>query len=99
MIAALDGGRSALAAQAATSTIPILFLLGADPVKFGFVGAGNMTGLAAVSSELIGKRVDLLCEIASWAVTGGYVTDPRAQDFEEPTRSILTAVCSLGGKQ
>jgi putative ABC transport system substrate-binding protein len=53
MIAALDGGPSLLAAQAATSTIPILFLLGADPVKFGFAGAGNMTGLAAASSELM----------------------------------------------
>jgi putative tryptophan/tyrosine transport system substrate-binding protein len=96
MIAALDGGPSALAAQAATSTIPILFLLGADPVKFGFAGAGNMTGLAAASSELMGKRVDLLCEIAPWAVTVGYITDPRAQDFEEPTRSMLTAVRTLG---
>jgi putative tryptophan/tyrosine transport system substrate-binding protein len=96
MIAALDGGPSALAAQAATSTIPILFLLGADPVKFGFAGAGNMTGLAAVSGELMSKRVDLLCEIAPWAVTVGYITDPRAQDFEEPTRSMLTAVRALG---
>jgi putative ABC transport system substrate-binding protein len=96
MIAALDGGPSALAAQAATSTIPILFLLGADPVKFGFAGAGNMTGMAAVSSELMGKRIDLLCEIAPWAETVGYITDPRAQDFEEPKRSMLTAVRALG---
>jgi putative tryptophan/tyrosine transport system substrate-binding protein len=96
MITALDGGPSALAAQAATSTIPILFLLGADPAKFGFAGAGNMTGLAAVSSELMAKRVDLLCEIASRVVTVGYITDPRAQDFEEPTRSMLTAVRALG---
>ena len=43
MIVALDGGPSALAAQSATSTIPILFLLGANPVKFGFVAGGNMT--------------------------------------------------------
>jgi putative tryptophan/tyrosine transport system substrate-binding protein len=96
MIAALDGGPSALAAQAATSTIPILFLLGADPVKFGFAGAGNMTGLAAVSSELMGKRVDLLCEMAPLAETVGYITDPRAQNFEEPMRSVLTAVRAVG---
>ena len=60
VIVALDGGPSALAAQAATSTIPILFLLGADPAKFVLVAAGNMTGLTAVSSELMGKRLDLL---------------------------------------
>jgi putative tryptophan/tyrosine transport system substrate-binding protein len=62
LIVALDGGPSALAAQAATTTIPILFLLGADPAKFGFAAGGNMTGLTAVSSELMGKRVDLLRE-------------------------------------
>jgi putative ABC transport system substrate-binding protein len=96
VIVALDGGPSALAAQAATSTIPILFLLGADPAKFGFVADGNMTGLTAVSSELMGKRVDLLREMAPSATTVGYISDPRAQDFEEATRSMLTAVRALG---
>jgi putative ABC transport system substrate-binding protein len=96
VIVALDGGPSALAAQAATSTIPILFLLGADPAKFGLVAAGNMTGLTAVSSELMGKRLDLLREIAPLATTVGYITDPRAQDFEEPTRSMLAAARALG---
>jgi putative tryptophan/tyrosine transport system substrate-binding protein len=96
VIVALDGGPSALAAQAATSTIPILFLLGADPAKFGFVAGGNMTGLTAVSSELLGKRVDLLHEIAPLATTVGYNSDPRAQDFEEATRSLLAAVRALG---
>jgi putative tryptophan/tyrosine transport system substrate-binding protein len=96
VIVALDGGPSALAAQAATSTIPILFLLGADPAKFGFVAGSNMTGLTAVSSELMGKRVDLLREMAPSATTVGYISDPRAQDFEEATRSMLTAVRALG---
>jgi putative tryptophan/tyrosine transport system substrate-binding protein len=96
MIVALDGGPSALAAQAATTTIPILFLLGADPARFGFAAGGNMTGLTSVSSELMGKRVDLLREIAPSATTIGYISDPRAQDFEEATRSMLTAVRALG---
>jgi putative ABC transport system substrate-binding protein len=96
VIVALDGGPSALAAQAATSTIPILFLLGADPAKFGLVAAGNTTGLTVVSSELMGKRLDLLREIAPSATTVGYITDPRAQDFEEPTRSMLAAARALG---
>src|SRR5271170_1015546 len=96
VIVALDGGPSALAAQAATSTIPILFLLGADPAKFGLVAAGNMTGLTAVSSELMGKRLDLLREINPLATTVGYITDPRAQDFEEPTRAMVAAARALG---
>ena len=96
VIVALDGGPSALAAQAATSTIPILFLLGADPAKFGFVAGGNMTGLTVVSGELMGKRIGLLREMAPLAMTIGYITDPRAQHFEEPTRSVLTAARALG---
>jgi putative tryptophan/tyrosine transport system substrate-binding protein len=96
VIVALDGGPSALAARAATSTIPILFLLGADPARFGFVAADNMTGLTVVSSKLTSKRVDLLREIAPSATTVGYITDPRAQDFEEPTASMITAARALG---
>jgi putative tryptophan/tyrosine transport system substrate-binding protein len=95
-IVAVDGGPSALAAQAATATTPILFLLGADPAKFGFAAVGNTTGLTAVSSELMGKRLDLLREIAPSATTVGYIADPRAQDFEEPTRSMLAAARALG---
>jgi putative ABC transport system substrate-binding protein len=96
MIVALDGGPSALSAQSATSTIPILFLLGADPAKFGFVAGGNMTGLTAVSSELMGKRLDLLREISPLATTVAYLIDPRAQDSEEPTRAMLAAARALG---
>jgi putative tryptophan/tyrosine transport system substrate-binding protein len=96
MIVALDGGPSALSAQSATSTIPILFLLGADPAKFGFVAGGNMTGLTAVSSELMGKRLDLLREISPLATTVAYLIDPRAQDSEEPTRAMVAAARALG---
>jgi putative tryptophan/tyrosine transport system substrate-binding protein len=96
VIVALDGGPSALAAQATTSTIPILFLLGADPAKFGFVAGGNTTGLTAVSSELMGKRLDLLREINPMATTVAYIIDPRAQDSEEPTRAMLAAARALG---
>ena len=95
-IVAVDGGPSALAAKAATSTIPILFLLGADPIKFGLAAGGNMTGLIAVSSELAGKRLDLLREIAPAATTVAYMIDPRAQDSEEPTKAMLAAARVLG---
>ncbi len=96
MIVALDGGPSALSAQSATSTIPILFLLGADPAKFGFAAGGNMTGLTAVSSDLMGKRLDLLREINPSATTVAYLIDPRAQDSEEPTKAMVAAAAALG---
>jgi putative tryptophan/tyrosine transport system substrate-binding protein len=96
VIVALDGGPSALAAKAATSTIPILFLLGADPSKFGLAAGGNMAGLAVLSSGLMGKRLDLLREIAPSATTVAYITDPRAQDSEEPTRVMLEAARARG---
>jgi putative ABC transport system substrate-binding protein len=71
-------------------------LLGADPAKFGFVAGGNMTGLTAVSSELMGKRLDLLREMNPLATTVAYLIDPRAQDSEEPTRAMVAAARELG---
>ena len=48
-----------------------------------------MTGLTAVSSELMGKRLDLLREMNPLATTVAYLIDPRAQDSEEPTRAMV----------
>src|SRR6516225_12170020 len=57
---------------------------------------GNMTGLTAVSSELMGKRLDLLREMNPLATTVAYLIDPRAQDSEEPTRAMVAAARELG---
>jgi putative ABC transport system substrate-binding protein len=95
------GGPAVLAAKAATSTIPIVFGLGGDPIKFGLVASlsrpgGNMTGVALLSSELTGKRLDLLREMAPSATTVAYLTDPGARTSEEPTRDMLEAARALG---
>jgi putative ABC transport system substrate-binding protein len=64
-----DGGASpALAAKNATSTIPIVFLIGADPVATGLVASfarpnGNLTGVAMLLSELVPKRLEVLSEL------------------------------------
>ena len=55
-----------------------------------------MTGLTAVSSELMGKRLDLLREMNPLATTVAYLIDPRAQDSEEPTRAMVGAARALG---
>jgi putative ABC transport system substrate-binding protein len=95
------GGPAILAAKAATSTIPIVFALGADPIKFGLVASlsrpgGNMTGVSLLSSDLTGKRLDLLCEIAPSATIVAYITDPGARDADEPIKSMLATASALG---
>jgi putative ABC transport system substrate-binding protein len=77
------GGPAILAAKATTSTVPIVFGIGADPIKFGLVAslrrlAGNMTGVTSLSAELMGKRLDLLRELVPSATTVAYLTDPTA---------------------
>jgi putative tryptophan/tyrosine transport system substrate-binding protein len=93
-------GPTVLAAQAATSTIPIVFGLGTDPIKFGLVASlsrpgGNMTGLSTLSSELISKRLDLLRKMAPSAATVAYITDPEARNSGEPAGEFLAAARQL----
>jgi putative tryptophan/tyrosine transport system substrate-binding protein len=102
VIAAMAGPPPALAAKAATSTIPIVFYLGVDPIQFGLVASlnrpgGNMTGLAFLNAELAGKRLELLHELlpaASAVVLLVNPTNPSAT--EEETRNFDDAAHALG---
>jgi putative ABC transport system substrate-binding protein len=66
----VTGGLSAVAAKQATSVIPIVFAVAADPVGIGLVASlaqpgGNVTGLATQAPDLVGKRLELLREVVS----------------------------------
>src|SRR5215831_2843119 len=81
VIAAVNATASALAAKAATSTIPIVFGTGADPVKAGLVTSlnrpgGNITGANTMSTELLPKRIGLLNELLPSATRFAVLVNP-----------------------
>ena len=89
---------SVSAAKSATTTIPIVFFYGGDPVKDGFVSSlarpgGNLTGVTDLTSELMGKRVGILHELVPDATTIGLLT---AQGRGSSSDSVLAAARTLG---
>jgi putative ABC transport system substrate-binding protein len=91
-----------LAAKAATSTIPIVFLFGGDPVKNGLVSslnrpAGNITGIITLTSELAGKRLDLLLKLVPRAKKIGFLAGTKFFfAYEDQTNAMLAAGRALG---
>jgi putative ABC transport system substrate-binding protein len=90
------------AAKAATSTIPIVFLAGVDPVESGLVGSlnrpgGNMTGVAILTVELEAKRLQLLHELVPAAAAIAFLANPtNPAATERETRYLENAARSLG---
>jgi putative tryptophan/tyrosine transport system substrate-binding protein len=83
--------------KAATSTLPIVFISGLDPVSYRFVDSvarpgGNVTGINFISTELIGKRIDLLLELIPQAKIIGNLSPPENTEFfKEWTTKTLEA--------
>ena len=101
VIAASGGLPSVLAAKAATTTIPIVFTLGSDPVKFGIVTSfnrpgGNVTGITVLDATLSPKHVQLLREIVPTATLIGFLTNPDNPNVEDVLRAAEDAARSLG---
>jgi putative ABC transport system substrate-binding protein len=85
LIVASGGFASAVAARAATGSIPILFVSGFDPVKLGYVKSlsrpgGNATGVSIYSIELAEKRLELLHKLVPKATTIGLLVNPTAPE-------------------
>jgi putative tryptophan/tyrosine transport system substrate-binding protein len=92
---------SILAAKAATTNIPIVFVVGADPVQLGLVASlnrpgGNLTGFNNVNLELGAKGLALLRELVPGTETIGFLENPNNPTFELTTRDVLAAAPVMG---
>jgi putative ABC transport system substrate-binding protein len=101
VIATTGGPQPARAALAATSTIPVVFTSGSDPVKDGLVKSlnrpgGNATGCHVFTTSLGPKRLELLRELLPKAGTIGFLVNPSSQVAEVQLKDILSAARTLG---
>jgi putative tryptophan/tyrosine transport system substrate-binding protein len=92
---------SALAAKAATATIPIVFVNGADPVLLGLVGSlnrpdGNLTGLTFLNNSLVAKRAGLLRELSANATAIGFLVNPHNPNADFEIKDMQGAADTLG---
>ena len=108
VIATGGGTATALAAKAATTTIPIVFTIAADPVRAGIVGslnrpAGNITGIVGLTDLLIVKRLELVTELMPNASVIGALINPgnpnsktRASDLRAATSALRREIRIVG---
>jgi putative ABC transport system substrate-binding protein len=96
LIAAFGGIESARAAKNTTSTIPIVFLIGTDPVTDGLVVSftrpgGNLTGVTILLQALYAKRIELLSELVSQARVIALLVNPSGMNTEGVIREVQEA--------
>jgi putative tryptophan/tyrosine transport system substrate-binding protein len=103
VIATPGSAQGSLAAQAATTTIPIVFSTGVDPVKAGLVASfnrpgGNITGVSSMSGELGAKQLGLLHELLSGATRFAVLANPNNAMTEAVIKDLRTAALAIGGQ-
>ena len=101
VLAAIGGQQSARAAKAATSSIPIVFSLGEDPVEEGLVSSlsrpgGNITGATFLTSLLGAKRLGLLRDLVPGAELVALLVNPNTPQGQKQTKDVEAAARALG---
>jgi len=101
VIAAVGDAVSTLAAKGAAPTIPIVFVIGGDPVSFGLVASinrpgGNITGVSLISSVLGAKRLGLLHELVPNAAVIGLLVNPDNPNAEPERKDVEEAGRTIG---
>lgn len=94
---------SALAAKAATTTVPIVFATGADPIRDGLVASvnrpgGNVTGVVFISSVLGTKRLELLHQLVPKVSTIGMLVNPGSPNTDAEREDVQAAALAIGQK-
>src|SRR5262249_44817860 len=100
VIVATAGTPTIRAAKAANSTIPIVFVIGSDPVMFGLVASlnrpgGNVTGITLVAQETVAMRLGLLLELVPAAGVIGLLANPSNPITKPQVTELETAVRSF----
>jgi putative ABC transport system substrate-binding protein len=103
VIVAPGGAPAALAARSATTTIPIVFEMGADPVAMGLVDSlsrpgGNLTGVSSLSVEVTPKRLEFLHQVLPTAGVFAVLVNPTSPTAESQLRDLQSAAGTLGLK-
>jgi putative ABC transport system substrate-binding protein len=104
VIAASGGLAVMFAAKAATTTIPIVFVVAEDPVRTGLVASlarpgGNLTGINLLSLELVAKRLELLRELVPRTVRVAVLVNPANTGFAETTLTDVEPAARAMGLQ